>query len=143
MFKPNESKSAESWKIIRDGFAKKMGNTDKYVIAYGYFMKPGIFSQNIYRYIIGFSEADRELVIIPLDEDDNPADALVLKKDDIISAKFGLQGNVKIKASGLQKELSFFVPGYSTETLESSYMLPILQEDEAAQFKKFIKENFN
>jgi hypothetical protein len=68
--------------------------------------------------------------------------AVSLKKDDIISAKFGLQGDLKIRSGKLNGELRFIVPPYTPATLESACILPINQHKEADAFKRFVKDAF-
>lgn len=97
----------------------------------------------MYSYVIGFSISNKEIIIIPITSDTIEAgDPIILTETNIIFAKYGLQGDVKIKSDILEKELRFMVPGYTPLSLEDAYVLPILQEDEAVKFRNFIKENF-
>lgn len=143
MFKPSEEKSQKSHQLINQVFIEKIDNPNKYAVAYAYYFKRGIFSQKMYSYVIGYSIPDKEIVVIPISSDTaESGDAILLKKENIISAKYGLQGDVKIKADILEKDLRFMVPGFTPPSLEDAYVLPILQEDLAVEFKSFIKENF-
>ena len=142
MFEPDKAKSAKSHEMIRAAFIKQMGEVGKYTLAYGYYTRSGIFQQLMYSYVIGFSVADRELVIIPIDSDGNAGDPITLNKSNITSAKYSFQGVVKIKSNLLKKELRFFVPGFTPAALENAYILPIVQKEIAVEFKKFIKESF-
>jgi hypothetical protein len=141
MFRPSEEKSQKSRNLIREVFAKRIKDPSPYTVAYGYFVKSGIFGQKSSSFVVGFSDEMKEIVVIPTNSDmDEAADAIRLRKDNIISAKFGLQGDVKIKSDMTDKELRFVVPPYTPTSLESAYILPIIQEAEA--FKRFVKENF-
>jgi hypothetical protein len=143
MFKPNEEKSQKSHRLIHEIFAKRIKDTSPYTIAYGYLVKSGIFGQKSSSFVVGFSDELKEIVVIPANSDmDEAGDAIRLRKDNIISAKFGLQGEVKIKSDRTDKELRFIVPAYTPTTLENAYILPINQETEAESFKRFMKENF-
>jgi hypothetical protein len=74
-------------------------------------------------------------------EGDETGDAIRLKKDDISSAKFSLQGDLKIKSDLIKGDLRFIVPPYTSTTLGGAYILPIDQKDEAAAFRSFIKDS--
>ncbi|MFP3089627.1 hypothetical protein LQZ21_04805 [Treponema sp. TIM-1] len=143
MFEPSEEKSQKSRELVTQAFGKKIQDPAPYTIAYGYFYKTGIFVKKISNYAVGFSEALKEIIVIPISFDgDEVGEAIRLKKDDIISAKFGLQGDLKIKSALLNGELRFIVPPYTPTTLESAYILPINQNEEAAAFRSFIKNTF-
>lgn len=143
MFKPSEEKSAKSHELINKVFLENVKDVKKYTVTYAYYMKSGLFSQKMFSYVIGFSISDKELIVIPITSDGEVVgDIITLKKENIVSAKYGLQGNVKIKSDLLKKELSFFVPGFTPPSLEDAYVLPILQEETAIKFKDFIKESF-
>ncbi|MDL2324275.1 hypothetical protein LJC61_03875 [Ruminococcaceae bacterium OttesenSCG-928-A16] len=105
-------------------------------------MKTGIFAKKVSTYAVGFSASDKEMVVVPLDSDGNSGDPIVLPKTSITAAKMDLQGGAKIKSDMLKDELRFTVPPYTPTTLEEVYILPVIQEEVAAQFKAFIKENF-
>ncbi|MDR1222741.1 MAG: hypothetical protein LBL07_07690 [Tannerella sp.] len=115
-----------------------------YTVAYGYYIKSGFFGQKSSSYVIGFSEALKELIVIPVNSDvDEAGDAVSLTKEDVTSAKFGFQGDLKIKSGKLLKgELRVTVPPYTPTTLEDAYILPINQQEDAAAFKRFVKETF-
>lgn len=143
MFKPSEEKSQKSHQLINQVFLEKVEDADKYTVAYAYYMKRGIFSKKMYSYVIGFSIPDKEIIVIPITSDTTEAgDAIKLTKENIESAKYGLQGDVKIKSDILEEDLRFMVPGFTPPSLEDAYVLPILQEEVAVKFKDFIKENF-
>jgi hypothetical protein len=143
MFEPSEEKSRKAHELITQAFGKRIKDTAPYTIAYGYYIKHGIFRQTSSSYVIGFSEALKEIIVIPVNSDiDEVEDAVSLKKEDITSAKFGLQGDLKIKSGKLKSELRFIVPPYTPTTLEDAYILPINQNEEAAAFKQFVKNNF-
>jgi hypothetical protein len=143
MFKPDEEKSRKSRGLIREAFAKRIKDPGPYTVAYGYLVKNRIFWQKSSSFVVGFSDALKEIVVIPVNFDvDEVGDAIRLRKDNIVSAKFGLQGDVKIKSDMTDKELRFIVPAYTPTVLENSYILPIIQETEAEAFRRFIKENF-
>jgi hypothetical protein len=141
MFEPSEEKSRKAHELITLAFGKQIKDTAPYTVAYGYYIKSGIFGQKSSSYVIGFSEALKEIIIIPVNSDvDETGTAISLKKDDIISAKFGFQGDLKIKSGKLKEELRFIVPPYTPTTLEDAYILPINQHEEAAAFKRFVKD---
>jgi hypothetical protein len=143
MFEPSEEKSQKAHELITRAFGERIKDTAPYTVAYGYYIKSGIFGQKSSSYVIGFSEALKEIIVIPVNSDvDEVGDALSLKKDDIISAKFGLQGDLRIKSGKLNEELRFIVPPYTPTTLESAYILPINQHEEADAFKRFVKDVF-
>lgn len=142
MFKPSTEKSNKTRAMIQQVFTSKIGENSPYTIAYAYFMKSGLFSKKMYSYVVGFSSADKSVVIIPLDTNGNSGDAVVLKKEDIASVKKGMQGDFVVKTNRAKEEYRFFVPPYTASTLESAYVLPVIQEEEAAQFINFVKGNF-
>jgi hypothetical protein len=143
MFKANEEKSRRAHEQIRAIFAKRIKDPESYTVAYGYFVKSGIFGQKSSSFVTGVSDELKELVVIPVNSDmDEAGDAIRLNKDTVDSIKFGLQGEVKIKSGLLDKELRFVVPPYTPTTLESAYILPINQEAEAEAFKRFVAKNF-
>ncbi|MDR0652549.1 MAG: hypothetical protein LBG12_04485 [Synergistaceae bacterium] len=146
MFEPSEEKSRKAHELITQAFGKRIQDTAPYTIAYGYYIKSGflgIFGQKSSSYVIGFSEARKEIIVIPVNSDvDEVGDAIILKKDDIISVKFGLQGDLKIKSGKLNEELRLIVPPYTPTTLEDAYILPINQHEEAEAFKRFVKDTF-
>jgi hypothetical protein len=143
MFEPSEEKSRKAHELITQAFGKRIKDAAPYTIAYGYYIKSGFFRQTSSSYVIGFSEALKELVVIPVDSDaDEVGDAISLKKDDVISAKFGLQGDFQVKSGKLKDELRFIVPPYTPTTLESAYILPINQQAEADAFKRFVQDTF-
>ena len=143
MIKPSEEKSQKSHQLINQLFLEKVENPSKYIVAYTNYTKRGIFTQKMYNYVIGFSVEDKEIIVIPVNSDVTESDdVILLKKENIRSAKYGLQGDVKIKSDILEKDLRFIVPPFTTKISEAVYFLPIIQEDIASQFKNFIKENF-
>jgi hypothetical protein len=143
MFEPSEEKSRNTHELITRAFGKRIKDTAPYTIAYGYYIKSGIFGQKSSSYVIGFSEELKKIIVIPVNSDaDEAGSAVSLKKDDIISAKFGLQGDLKIKSGKLKGELRFIVPPYTPTTLENAYILPINQNEEAEAFKRFVKDTF-
>jgi hypothetical protein len=143
MFEPSEEKSQKAHELITRAFGERIKDTASYTVAYGYYIKNGIFGQKSSSYVIGFSEALKEIIVIPVNSDvDEVGNAVSLKKDDVISAKFGLQGDLRIKSGKLKEELRFIVPSYTPTTLESAYILPINQHEEADAFKRFVKDTF-
>jgi hypothetical protein len=141
MFEPSEEKSRKSHELITRAFGKRIKDAAPYTVVYGYYIKSGIFGQKSSSYVIGFSQALKEIVVIPVNSDvDEAGNAVSLKKDDIISARFGLQGDFKIRSGKLKEEMRFIVPPYTPTTLESVYILPINQNEEAAAFKRFVKD---
>jgi hypothetical protein len=143
MFEVNEEKSRASHELITKAFEKQIQDPTPYVVVYGYFVKTGILSKKVSSYVVGFSEALKEIIIIQTDADiDNAAEAITLKKEDVISAKFGLQGELKLKSGKLDKELKFIVPPFTPAITEGAYILPITQKEAAVAFKSFIKDNF-
>jgi hypothetical protein len=143
MFEPGEEKSRKAHELITQAFGQRIKDTAPYTIAYGYYIKSGIFGQKSSSYVIGFSEALKEIIVIPVNSDvDEAGSAVSLKKDDIISARFGLQGDLRIKSGKLDRELRFIVPPYTPTTLESAFILPINQHEEADAFKRFVKDTF-
>jgi len=143
MFEPSEDKSQSSHDMIEKIFKENVKDYDKYTIAYGYYMKTGIFAQKMSSYVVGFSSETKEIVVIPItSKGDILENPLFLNKENIISAKFGLQGNVKIKSTLLKGELAFYVPAHTPSSLQGAYILPIKQMDAAVEFRNFIKENF-
>ncbi|MDR2788924.1 MAG: hypothetical protein LBD06_11375 [Candidatus Accumulibacter sp.] len=143
MFRANEEKSRKTRARIRAVFAKRVKEPKLYTVTYAYFMKSGIFGQKSSSFVVGFSDERKELVAIPANFDmDEAGDAIRLNRDNILSAKFGLQGEVRIKSGILDKELRLVVPAYTPAALESASILPINQEAEAEAFRRFIEENF-
>jgi hypothetical protein len=143
MFEPSEEKSRKAHELIARTFGKHVGDAAPYTVVYGYYIKSGIFSQKTSSYVIGFSETLEEMVVIPVNSDINEVgNPVKLKKEDIISAKSGLQGDLKIKSDKLNGELCVIVPPYTPTTLEAAYILPINQHEGAAAFKRFVKEAF-
>jgi hypothetical protein len=143
MFGANEEKSQKTHARIRAVFAKRVKEPKPYTVTYAYFIKSGIFGQKSSSFVVGFSDERKELVVIPTNLDmDEAGDAIRLNRDNILSAKSGLQGDVKIKSGILDKELRFVVPAYTPTMLESAYILSINQKAEAEAFRRFIKENF-
>ncbi|GHU61909.1 hypothetical protein AGMMS49983_02430 [Clostridia bacterium] len=140
MFEPSQEKSQKAHQLIEQLFANSVEDADKYTVAYAYFMKSGPFSKKVFNYVVGFSVQDKEIVVVPTDSDIAEAGEVIkLSESNIESAKYGLQGDVKIKSSVLEKELRFVLPAYVPTTLEAAYILPILQEETAVAFKDFIK----
>ena len=137
MFKPSSENSASTRKLIESIFARRVPNRNKYIIAYAYYMKHGLFGKKVFSYVVGFSMEYPELVIIKTDSDGHSGNAVLLKKDQIVSAKRGRRGDTKIITTG--ETYQFVVPTYTPTTLEASFILPIIQEAEAKKFMAFIK----
>ncbi|MDR2209963.1 MAG: hypothetical protein LBO65_00645 [Spirochaetaceae bacterium] len=143
MFEPSEEKSRQAHELITQAFGKQIKDPGPYTIVYGYFVKTGIFAKKISSYVVGFSEALKEIIVIPISSEvDEVGDAIRLKKDNISSAKFGLQGDLKIKSDLLKGDLRFIIPPYTPTVTEGAYILPITQKEEAAAFRNFIKNTF-
>jgi hypothetical protein len=163
MFEPSEEQSRKAHELIRQAFMKRIDDPAPYTIAYGYSMTDVVFEktlgevlgrilgailksitgQKVSSFVVAFSEKLKEIIVIPINSDvDEAGDAIRLRKDDISSAKFGLEGYIKIKSDTLGKELRFIVPPYTPTTLENAYILLINQNEEAGAFKNFIKANF-
>ena len=163
MFEPSEEQSRKAHGLIRQAFMKRMADPDPYIIAYGYSMNDVVFAETVGEvlgriigsvlqsitgkkvgsFVVAFSEKLKELIVIPVNSDvDEVGEAIRLHKSDIASAKFGLDGYIKIKSGTLNKELRFLVPPYTPTTLANAYILPINQNEEAEAFRNFIKANF-
>jgi hypothetical protein len=144
MFEPSEEKSRKAHELITQAFGKRVKDASPYTVAYGYYVKSGLFGQKSSSYVIGFSETLKEMIILPVNSDvDEVGSAFYLKKEDVVSAKFGFQGDLKLKSGKLLKgELRVVVPPYTPTTLEDAYILPINQQEESIAFKRFIKETF-
>ena len=142
--KPSKEKSERTLALINGIFSQKVQDAQKYTVAYAYYSKSGFFTKTMYSYVIGFSEAERELVVIPIDSDANVlGEPLIFNKSNAVSIKTGLQGDTILKANGLEKDLRFMVPGYTPPALENAYVLPVEQIDAAVKFKDFVKGGFN
>ncbi|MDR2106552.1 MAG: hypothetical protein LBP24_04010 [Coriobacteriales bacterium] len=143
MLKASEEKSRKTHETIARAFEKRVADPASYKIVYGYFVKSGIFSKKVSNYVVGYSETLKEIVIVPITFDAaEVAEAIRLKKEDIISAKFGLQGDLRIKSNVLPKDLRFIVPPFTTSVLEATFVMPIVQQEETLAFRDFIKNNF-
>ena len=142
MFKPSAEKSAATITLINQVFSSKVPDAQKYTVAYSYFAKPGLISKSMYSYVVGFSEADKEIIVIPLDsQTGDSGEPMVFNKDNIISAKYGMQGDVVIKAKNLDKDLRFMVPGFTPPQLEDAYVLQVEQTGVATKFRDFVKKS--
>lgn len=142
MFKPKQEQSAQTHQLINQIFTNKVPQPQNFTVAYAYYMKSGIFSNKMYSYVIGFSSQNTSIVLIPLDSEGNSGDAIVLTAQDILSVKTGMQGDTRIVTRNNKTEYRFIVPGYTPTSLAGAYILPIVQEEQAISFSKFIKENF-
>ncbi|MDR2089040.1 MAG: hypothetical protein LBP73_06765 [Clostridiales Family XIII bacterium] len=143
MFGPSEKKSQESHEIIKRAFGQRVENPAPYKVVYGYFVKTGILTKKVSNYAIGFSEARKEIIVVPISSDgDEVGDAVILKKDDIVSAKFGMQGDLKIKANTLESDLRFTVPPFTSSMTAGAYIMVIDQKEEESAFRNFIKSTF-
>ena len=143
MFKPSKEKSERTLARINAIFSEKVQETQKYTVAYAYYMKSSLLKKTMYSYVVGFSEADKEIVVIPIDSDANACgDPIVFNKTNIISIKIGAQGDAIIKANGLDQDLHLTVPGFTPPALESAYVLPVEQTEVAVKFRDFVKRDF-
>ena len=143
MFKPNKEKSEQTLAKINAIFAAAVSEAQKYTVVYGYYVKSGLFSKTTYNYAVGFSAADKELVVIPINSDaEVGGETIIFNKANIISAKLGLQGDCIIKANNLDKDLRLMVPGFTPPALEAAYVLPVEQTDAAVAFRNFVKGGF-
>lgn len=142
MFKPSEEKSDQTHQLINGIFSQKIGPQHSYTVAYAYYMQSGLFANKMFSYVVGFSALDKALVIIPLDSKGNSGEAVVLKKEAVLSVKRGMQGDVRIKTRQGKSEYRLIVPGYTPTSLANAYILPIVQEEQAIKFLAFIKETF-
>jgi hypothetical protein len=143
MFKPSKEDSERTLGLIKAIFSEKAQNASKYSVAYGYYIKSSFFSKTTFNYIIGFSEADKEIVVIPLDVSEEvkaAGEPIILNKNNIVSIKSGFQGDTVIKANGLATDLRFFVPGFTPPGLENAYVLPVVQTELAVVFRDFVKK---
>ena len=141
MFKPNKEKSDRTLSAINAVFTEKVPDAQKYTVAYGYYMKSGLMSKTMYSYVVGFSEADKEIVVIPIDSEGNAGgDPMTFNQDNLISVKIGLQGDTIIKANNLDKDLRFIVPGFTPPALEAAYVMPVEQTEVATAFRSFVKK---
>lgn len=139
MFKPSEEKSSKTHELINRVFSEKVGEGHNYMVAYAYYMKSGLFSKKMFSYVVGFNNDSKSIVIIPLDSNGNSGEAVVLNKENILSAKKGMQGDVTIKTNTAGGDFRFIVPGYTPASLESAYILPVIQEQQAIKFLELIK----
>ena len=141
MFKPSKEKSDRTLAKVNEIFTAKVENAQKYTVAYGYYAKSGLMRKTMYGYVIGFSEADKEIVVIPIDSDGNAiSDPMIFNKGNLVSVKIGLQGDTIVKANNLDKDLRFMVPGFTPPALEAAYVMPVEQTEAAARFRDFVKK---
>ncbi|MDR0647967.1 MAG: hypothetical protein LBF92_01330 [Synergistaceae bacterium] len=142
MFKPKEDVSNTNRGKIKAMFASCVPDSAAYTVAYSTVAKTGIFSTKIINYVVGFSKERRELVIIPIDDEvTEHGEPISLTPDNVASAKKNLQGQWVIKSNAADK-LLLSVPGYTVSMGEAMYTLPLIQEEEAAAFIKFMQETF-
>jgi hypothetical protein len=82
MFEPGEEKSLKAHELITRAFGKHIKDTAPYTVAYAYFIKSGIFGQKSSTYVIGCSEALKEIIVIPVNSDvDEAGPAISLKEE--------------------------------------------------------------
>ncbi|MDR2050929.1 MAG: hypothetical protein LBQ63_04065 [Deltaproteobacteria bacterium] len=141
MFKADEEKSRRTRGRIRAAFSGRVREPGPYTIVYAYLLKKGIFGRKSESFVVGFSEELKELVVVPVNYAmDEAADAIRLNRANTLSAKFGFQGEVKIRSFILEGELRFIVPPYTPPALENFSILPVNQETEAKEFRNFIEQ---
>jgi hypothetical protein len=140
MFKPSAEKAALTREMVAAALANALQEPQKYTLAYAYYVQSGLFSKKMSSYAIAFSVEKAELVVASLDAEGNAlGNAVQISKQDLLSAKFGLQGDVRIKSDQLNEDLRLIVPGYTPPALEAAYVLPADQTAEAEAFREFIK----
>ena len=137
LHKPSEQKSEQTRQLIQSIFAEKAPGKSDYTVMYAYYTKQSILVQKMFFYVVGFSVEEQEVIIITIDSDGNSGEAVFLEKADIISAKHGLQGQTIMKTS--KGVFKFLVLGYTSTALEGMGILPILQVQEAVDFRAFVK----
>ncbi|GEM_PF-2660170 len=135
MFKPTVEKS-EITRVYINEIISGCNSQKDYTIVYGYNIKQGIFANKISLFIIGFNEKTLEVIIVPITPEGQIIKTVVLNKKNINSVKLNYSSQATIKSE--LGTYSLVVPPYTPTTLESSGVLPIVQEQEAEAFRSFM-----
>jgi hypothetical protein len=141
--RPSEEQSQAAREKIERAFARRVNVKDKYTVAYAYYVDEALLSRSVYSYLLGFSPKHRQIVIMPLDKEGQPGKSLRLKTSEIDKAFYDKKGNLVIKSKRLAKILKIVVAPFTPIEYEEMHLLPVIQEETAAQFQQFIKNCFD
>lgn len=143
MFKASVEQSERSHQLINQVWSKKVNGGEKYTICYAFNSVRGIAEVNAYNYVVGFSVPDKEIVVLQFNPvGDEIGEPIMLTASDITLAKYGMAGHVKIQSKALKNGIDFYLTTSTSKDSEQAHLLPIIQEQQANDFKKFIKESF-
>ena len=134
MFKPTEEKSAVTEALIGKIFTCFVPE-EAFTVVYGYDVKHSLFGKRISIYVIGFNKITQETVIILISPEGEVIKNIKLKKNEIKSVRLVFQRHI-IKTT--QGTFSVVVPAYTPTTLESLGVLPLVQEENAEEFKNYM-----
>ncbi len=142
-YKPSKEKSDKTKKSLRDLFKKTVENPGGYELIYTYNMVEKnyiIFKRTIFsNYIFGYDKNYEKFVVVSFSGDNNEfytGEEEYFTKDDIISFKKNMLGKHTLKLKN-GNSYKFLIGAYVTNL--GGYTLPIIQEDEAKNLIKAIK----
>lgn len=136
--KPSEEASQKSKAVLKNVISTAGVDPSGYTVAYGYFLKTGVFSKKIYNYALALAHDESELIIVEMDSNGNSGKVIRLNSSDIQSAKRNIQGTIVLKSNG-QEDLKFMIPPYTTTMADNMFQLPVTQEEEFAVLDQFLK----
>lgn len=133
--KPSRRISNESTVKIKKIINTHLENFERYNIVYAVQKKKSLFKKEYVSYLVAYNMRTKDIVFLKMDEElKEVSEIITVEQDDVIFAKISKDN--KYKLSTHSKDLEFEVPEF---TVQSDKQLPVLQKEEAEEFKNFFE----
>ena len=133
--KPSRRENNESAVKIKKIISSQLENFERYKIVYAVQKKKGLFKKEYTTYLVAYNDRTKDIVFLKMDEEVKEVEEMTeIEQDDVIHAK--IIKDSKYRLSTHSKEFEFEVPEF---TGKSQNLLPVLQKEEAEEFKKFFE----
>jgi hypothetical protein len=133
--KPSRRESNESTVKINKIISTHLENFERYKIIYAVQKKMGLFKKKYISHLVAYNKRTNDMVFLKMDEEiKEVSEMTMIEQDDVIYAKI-IKDN-KYKLSTHSKEFEFEIPEFTTK---NQGQLPVLQKEEAEEFKSFFE----
>ena len=133
--KPSRRENNESTVKIKKIISSHLENFERYKVVYAVRKKNSLFKKEYTTYLVAYNDRTKYIVFLKMNEEVNEVEEMnEVEQDDVIHAKITKDNRYKLSTHS--KEFEFEVPEF---TSKNQNLLPVLQKEEAEEFKSFFE----
>ena len=133
--KPSRRENNESTVKIKKIISSHLENFERYKVVYAVRKKKSLFKKEYTTYLVAYNDRTKDIVFLKMNEEVNEVEEMnEVEQDDVIHAKITKDNRYKLSTHS--KEFEFEVPEF---TSKNQNLLPVLQKEEAEEFKSFFE----